>query len=183
MRPNYDDPIPPILGLEIGEVIDRDDPEGLGRVRIRIPGLIDRSNWAWPLGVSGGGSRDEGFFNVPPLHSEVGVLFKQGHPDHPYYMPANWGTGEPPEASSEGDPDVKVIALKDYDVIVDTRPASKSFKIVDKSSSRDVIEFNGITRALTLKATSGITIEATGEVRINGLQVIINGIPAGLGRL
>lgn len=183
MGVDYDDPIPPILGLEIGEVVDRDDPEGNGRVRVRIPGLLDRSNWAWPLGSSGGGAPDEGTFNVPPLHAEVGVLFKQGHPDHPYYLPANWGTDEAPTASDSGNPDVKVLAMKEYDVVVDTRPTTKKLSIVDKASGTNLLEFNGVTRALKISATTGIEIVSTGEVKINGLLVTINGIPAGLGQL
>jgi hypothetical protein len=184
MRPNYDDPIPKMNGLYIGVVADRDDPEGLGRVRVRIPGLIEpASNWAWPLGSSGGGNEDEGFFNVPSLDSEVGVFFKLGDPDHPYYLPANWGSGEVPEASSSGDPDIKVMALKDYDIVVDTRTATKGFKIVDKAANDNIIEFNGVTRSMKISSTTSIEISSTGQISIDGLIVTINGITAGLGQL
>lgn len=183
-RVDYDDPIPKINSLQIGEVVDRDDPLGLGRIRIRIPGLIEpASNWAWPLGSSGGGSEDEGFFNVPQVGAEVAVLFKNGSPDHPYYMPANWGDNEVPEASDGGDPDVKVIGLKDYDLVSDTRDATKGFRIVDKSSDENIIEFDGTTRTLRLSATTSIEIVSTGQISIDGLIVTVNGVPAGLGRI
>lgn len=66
-------------GLHVGEVVDREDPEGLGRVRVRIPGLVEpASAWAWPLGTLGGGSDRRGFFCVPEKGAEVGVLFHQG---------------------------------------------------------------------------------------------------------
>lgn len=184
MRPNYDDPIPKMNGLYIGVVVNRDDPEGLGRVRIRVPGVIEpASNWAWPLGSSGGGNEDEGFFNVPSLNSEVGVFFKLGDPDHPYYLPANWGTGEVPEASDDGDPDIKVLALKDYDIVVDTRVTSKGFKIVDKAAGDNLIEFNGVTRSMKISSTTSLEISSTGQISIDGLIVTINGITAGLGQL
>jgi hypothetical protein len=184
MRPDYDDPIPRINGLQLGEIVDRNDPAGLGRVRVRIPGLVEpASNWAYPLGCSGGGNEDEGFFNVPSVGSEVGILFKMGDPDHPYYMPGNWGDGEVPESSDGGDPDIKVIALKEYDVVVDNRTATKGFKIVDKSDDENILEFDGVTKTLTISSTTSITIESTGQVDINGLIVNINGVPAGLGRL
>jgi hypothetical protein len=183
MRPDYDDPIPKVYGLQIGEIVDRDDPEKMGRVRIRINGLMDRSNWAYPMGCPGGGSEDEGFFNVPPLGAEVAVFFKMGHPDHPYYMPANWGLGEAPENSDDGNPDTKVIALKDYDIVIDNRSVTRKFKIVDKNSTRDAIEFDGIAKSIKISSTSKIEITSIGEVSINGLTVLINGIPAGYGQL
>jgi uncharacterized protein involved in type VI secretion and phage assembly len=183
MRTDYDDPRQPIYGMQIGVVTHREAGKD-GRIRLRIPGLIEEaSNWAWPLSSSGGGTEDEGFFNVPPIGAEVAVWFKNGHPDHPYYMPANWGVGEAPEASDGSDPDVKVLALKEYDVVVDTRATSKKLSIVDKASGTNLLEFNGVTRALKISATTGIEIESTGDVTINGLNVIINGIPAGLGQL
>ena len=66
-------------GLYIGEVVDREDPEGIGRVRVRIPGLVEpASNWAFPLGTVGGGSDRRGFYSVPEKGAEVGVLFTTG---------------------------------------------------------------------------------------------------------
>jgi hypothetical protein len=184
MRPNYDDPIPRQYGLQIGVVVDRDDPEKLGRVRVRIPGLIDpASNWAYPLGSSGGGSSDVGFFNIPPIGAEVGIFFKQGHTDHPYYMSANWGIGEIPQNSEDGDPDIKVVAFKDYDIVINEKTGQKGFKILDKAINDNIIEFNGITQTLSIKAVTSIAIEAIGEITLDALTVIINGIVAGNGQL
>ena len=76
MAGEFDTDDPRYTALYIGEVVDRDDPEGLGRVRLRIPGLVDpASSWAFPLGTVGGGSDRRGFFSVPEKGAEVGVLF------------------------------------------------------------------------------------------------------------
>ena len=54
MAGEFDTDDPRYTALYIGEVVDRDDPEGLGRVRLRIPGLVDpASSWAFPLGTVG----------------------------------------------------------------------------------------------------------------------------------
>src|SRR5512136_1169857 len=81
------------LGMYLGHVTDRNDPEGLGRVRVSIPGLIEpESGWAWPLGTSGGGSRDRGFFAVPEVGAEVAIWFNQGDlSEEPFYLSAHWG--------------------------------------------------------------------------------------------
>ena len=89
------------LGLYVGEVVDRADPEGLGRVRVRIPGLIEpASAWAFPLGTLGGGTDRRGFFAVPERGAEVGVLFHQGDVDHPFYLAGHWGKPDGLDAQS-----------------------------------------------------------------------------------
>lgn len=188
-RLNPDDPDPPFLGLEVGEVVDREDPRGLGRVRVRVPGILEpSSNWAWPLGAPGGGSSDRGLWWVPERGAEVGIFFKRGDVDHPYYLPANWGAPggnrESPDASDGGDPDVRVLAFGAYDIVVDTRNPSKKLRIVDKATGEDnILEFDGVTRALKISATTAIQIQSSGQIDIQGLVVTINGIPAGFGRL
>lgn len=82
-----------LLGMYVGYVTKRDDEEQLGRVRVCIPGVLEpESAWAWPLGTSGGGSKDRGFFAVPEEGAEVAVFFNQGNIDAPYYLTAHWGS-------------------------------------------------------------------------------------------
>src|SRR6185503_13488238 len=87
MNDDFDAPDQRLLGLHVGHVVDRADPLKLGRVRIRIPGLIQAASaWAFPLGTLGGGSDRRGFFAVPEDGAEVGVLFQEGDVERPYYL-------------------------------------------------------------------------------------------------
>lgn len=192
MRADPDQPDPLYLGMEIGVVVNRADPAGLGRVRVRIPGLIPNpgSAWAFPVGAPGGGSADRGTWWIPEEGAEVAVWFKRGDPDHPYYMPANWGAptsgNEVPSAAQvagKGDPAIRVYAFGAYDMIIDTRPASKKFRIVDRSDGENLLEFDGVTRVLTISATTAIRINATGTIDIQALVVTIQGIVAGTGNV
>ena len=92
-----------LLGMYVGYVTKRDDEEQLGRVRVCIPGVLEpESAWAWPLGTSGGGSKDRGFFAVPEEGAEVAVFFNQGNVDAPYYLAAHWGEAERRERGAGG---------------------------------------------------------------------------------
>lgn len=82
--------------MYVGVVVARDDPEKLGRVRVRIPGLIEpASSWAYPMGMPGAGggasTSSRGMKWIPRLGAHVCVFFHQGHIDAPFYMPGNWG--------------------------------------------------------------------------------------------
>lgn len=170
-------------GLYIGEVVDRDDPEGLGRVRVRIPGLVEpASAWAFPLGTLGGGSDRRGFFAVPEKGAEVGVLFHQGDVDHPYYLCGHWGKpdgqAEVPEPArglpKEEAPQIRAFETGRFLFVFDDREGKEALVVKDKTSG-DQIEFDGAGMGITIKATSALLLKADGVVNIEGASVQIQG--------
>lgn len=170
-------------GLQVGEVVDREDPEGLGRVRVRIPGLVEpASAWAWPLGTVGGGSDRRGFFSVPEKGAEVGVLFHQGDVDHPHYLCGHWGKpdgqAEVPEAARDLDkadaPRVRAFETDRFLLYFDDRTGKEALVVKDKTSG-DQIEFDGKGMGITVKATSALMLKADGMVSIDAAVVQING--------
>ncbi len=183
MAGEFDTDDPRYTALYIGEVVDRDDPEGLGRVRVRIPGLVDpASPWAFPLGTVGGGSDRRGFFSVPEKGAEVGVLFHQGDVDHPFYLCGHWGKpngkAEVPEPArdlpKEEAPQVRAFETGRFLLVFDDRAGKEAFLIKDKKSG-DQIEFDGAAMGITIKATSALLLKADGMVNIEGAAVQING--------
>ncbi|MBI3184812.1 MAG: hypothetical protein HYZ28_21960 [Myxococcales bacterium] len=170
-------------GLYIGEVADREDPESLGRVRVRIPGLVEpASNWAFPLGTVGGGSDRRGLFSVPEKGAEVGVLFHQGDVDHPYYLCGHWGKpdgqAEVPEPvrglSKEEAPQVRAFETGRFLLVFDDREGKEALVIKDKRSG-DQVEFDGVAMGITVKATSALLLKADGIVSIEGATIQLNG--------
>ncbi len=172
-----------IDGLHVGEVVDREDPEMLGRVRVRIPGLVEpASAWAWPLGTLGGGSDRRGFFSVPEKGAEVGVLFHQGDVDHPHYLCGHWGkpdgqveVPEPARSLSKEDaPRVRAFETGRFLLLFDDRDGKEALVVKDKRSE-DQIEFDGKGMGITIKATSALMLRADGMVSIDAAVVQING--------
>ncbi len=168
------------FGLHIGYVTDREDPERLGRVRVCIPGLIEpESAWAFPLGGAGGGSKDTGFFAVPEIDAEVGVFFNQGDVHAPpYYLAAHWGKpggkSEVPEEAQAFPPDNRVLATPSFRVELDESEGGKKLKITNKVSGDHVL-FNAEDNTVSVEATTALHITATGSIRIQALEVLING--------
>jgi len=82
----------PLRRLWVGVVVDVQDPQRLGRVRVRVPGLLDGLDeypWAHPLHPPGlGGDGQSGWFSVPELQSQVLVVF----PYEDIYVPFYIGT-------------------------------------------------------------------------------------------
>lgn len=75
----------------MGRVVDVEDPDKKGRVKIRVFGLFDELSvesipWAYPaLTVSGGSDTGSGFFSPPKKDSIVNVRFNNGDKYFPEY--------------------------------------------------------------------------------------------------
>lgn len=179
--------------LHVGFVVDRVDPKKLCRVRVAIPGLVEKSAWAWPLGTAGG-SRARGAKRVPKMGAEVGVLFNQGDPDNLFYLPANWGkrpneTTEvpgqhldpftldedtPTELDAEATVDVDVHETDNYLIIVDERDG-KDLLFIRHKETGDHIEYDGEAFGWTIKGTTAVRIVSDGMISLEANVVQING--------
>ena len=168
-----------LLGLHMGTVTHRDDPERLGRVRFCIPGLIEpHGPWAWPLGTSGGGSKDLGLFAVPEVGAEVGILFNQGDPDEPHYLSAHWGLpggkSEVPEEARVSPPDTRVLATETFRIELCESPGKRAARIINRRSG-DYLELDAERNTVVLSGTTSVVIQAAGSVDIRGATVQIQG--------
>jgi uncharacterized protein involved in type VI secretion and phage assembly len=184
MSGEFDTSDPRYTALYIGQVVDRTDPECLGRVRVRIPGLVEpASAWAFPLGTVGGGSDRRGFFAVPETGAEVGILFHQGDPDHPYYLcGGHWGkpggATEVPEPARDlspaETPQVRAFETGRFLLVFDDRAGREALVIKDKRSG-DQLELDGAAMGITIKATSALILKADGLVSIDATTLVLNG--------
>lgn len=86
-------------------VVENDDPEKRGRLRLRIPGVLGRdvvSGWALPC-VPFGGANNQGHLFIPEQGAGVWVEFEAGDLDHPVWVGTFWskpgGRSEIPRAN------------------------------------------------------------------------------------
>lgn len=166
------------LGYYEGVVVSNKDPEKLGRVRIRIPGITESTPWAFPLGWPGAGGKRRGTFAPPPEGAEVGVFFKMGDIDHPRYLCGFPGRGEAPEETDDSTPEeavkVHVHETDRWRFTFDERPGKALLQLKDKKTN-DVVEIDGAALGIRIKATSALMLECVGAVDISGANVTING--------
>lgn len=171
-----------LLGIYAGVVTNRDDPERLGRVKVRVPGRIEpESNWAWPRG---GGARRWGHVNVPPVAASVFVQFVNGDPDQPLW---ELGPTLPGDQFLEHEtPDVSVWGLGPFRLVIDNRAE------VQTAALRVVKEINGeeqvivelllnaqtnsarlfATTALQLASRGIIDLDCDGDVQVKGRKIL-----------
>ena len=95
--------------MMVGVVSNNNDPDGLGRVRVKFPTLTEEHESNWARVVAIGGGPDRGFDCLPEIDDEVLVAFEHGDIHRPYIIGGVWnGQDKPPEKIAESVDDGKV---------------------------------------------------------------------------
>lgn len=161
-------------GVVTAQVIDRDDPNGQGRVKVRYGWMGEDSDGYWaPIAtMMGGGGRGSWF--MPELGDEVLCAFDQGELSNPFIVGFLWnGEDRPPEL----DPQRRVIHSRNGHEIAlyDPDPAQGDTGYVEVSDAHgnDIKLSNG---RVEIRSVAQLTLDAPG-VMINGRVVLPVGRP------
>lgn len=171
-------------GVYAGLVQDVVDPDGQGRVRIRLPWSPDASGetyeaWARLATLMAGG--DRGSFFIPDPGDEVLVAFEAGDPRRPYVLGALWnGQDAPPETMDSGGRNEKKVlrsrngvkvTLDDKDgqekLVLET-PGGQKLTLADGPGKIDVEDSNG--NSITFDS-AGVTVTTGNKVTVQASTV------------
>jgi uncharacterized protein involved in type VI secretion and phage assembly len=180
-------------------VTDVVDPDGQGRVRVRLPWSPDPGGgayeaWARLATLMAGGGRGSWF--VPDLGVEVLVLFEAGDPRCPYVVGSLWnGVDAPPEAMDGGGTNpVKVlrsrngvtVTLDDHDgqeQLTLSTPGGQRVVLQDGPATLTLSDGNGNSVELS---AAGIRLSSPATVTIEAGQLAVSaglvGVDAGMSR-
>jgi len=180
-------------------VTDIADPEGQGRVRIRLPWSPDSEDavfevWARQATLMAGSGRGSWF--VPDVNDEVLVVFEGGNPRRPYVIGALWnGVDAPPEEmDSSGENAIKAIHSRNGITITldDTNgsetlkletPGGQTVTLRDGEAGIEVADANGNTLEFS---ASGVTVTSPGTVSVSASLVEVSAgmvkVDAGMSR-
>ena len=114
------------FGLYRGIVIDNEDPEQRGRVRIQVPSIGHQTEDDVPLGLYalpcsdglsvGASGKVHGTFLTPEIGDQVWVMFEKGLPTNPVYM-GGWIHEGPPTNEFKGNPKIRGLRTESGHVV------------------------------------------------------------------
>jgi uncharacterized protein involved in type VI secretion and phage assembly len=164
-----------IFGLVVGIVTNNQDPDGLGRVKVRFPWLSasEESHWARVATPMAGASR--GMYFLPEVDDEVLVAFEQGDLRFPYVLGALWnGKDAPPADNDDGKNNVRIIRSRSGHVIkLNDEDGKETIEIIDKSEKNSIV-IDTAKNTLTITTDKDITLSAAqGTIKLDAQKVEI----------
>jgi hypothetical protein len=130
----------------IGEVVDVEDPQKIGRIRVKVYGKFDdipteSIPWAYPGNNHSSGSKTGGsFFSVPKVGSLVSVKFDNGNIYHPEYF---FNQKISDEVKTEVDPDYPTNDYKktSHVILYDTADSKNLIKVYYTTTKGFMVDF------------------------------------------
>jgi uncharacterized protein involved in type VI secretion and phage assembly len=185
-----------VMGVAPALVTNVNDPDDLGRVKVKYAWLGDdiESDWLRIAAPMAGAER--GMFYLPEVGDEVLIAFEQGDIHRPYLIGALWSsTDKPPKPISEvaeggkvnlrviksraghlvtlddteGAEQVSVTSKSGHTVILDDKDGSESITIKDKTGKNSMV-IDSTKNSLTINVEGDFVVNAKGKVSINSTQ-------------
>jgi uncharacterized protein involved in type VI secretion and phage assembly len=180
---------PALGGVVTAVVTNNQDPDGLGRVKVRFPWLSPDDESAWARIAAPMAGKGSGAFLLPDVDDEVLVAFEHGDIRFPYVLGALWRTDvAPPTDNADGANAVRVIrspsglsvTFDDQAGTVVIADAGDKAKVtvadgkvtveapdgIEVKSSGGTVKLEGTS--VEIKATGSLKLEATGNVDVKG---------------
>jgi len=159
-----------IYGVVVGLVTNNQDPDGVGRVKVRFPWLSDSDESQWARIAAPMAGKDRGVYLLPEVDDEVLVAFEHGDIRRPYVVGALWNSKDtPPASNDDGKNNIRIIKSRSGHVVkLNDEDGKETIEIIDKSTKNSIVvdtASNTITitsdKDITLKAANGtITLDA-----------------------
>ena len=164
-----------ITGVVIGIVTNNNDPDRLGRVKVRFPWLSGSTESHWARVATPMAGNDRGLYFLPEVDDEVLVLFERGDVRFPFVIGALWnGEDQAPAGNSDGKNSLRVIKSRSGHLIrFDDSENAQKIEIIDATTSNRIV-IDATTDTVTITADKNIVLEAPqGDIRLKARQVAI----------
>ena len=156
-----------MYGVAVGVVTNNQDPDGLGRVKVKLPWLSDdhESNWARVAVPMGG--KERGTYFLPEVEDEVLIAFANGQVDQPYVVGALWNGKDkpPPEGdNSDGKNNIRVVKSRSGHTITldDTQDAERI--VIRDGKKKATITLDSKDGTITIQSDQDLKVKAKGDV-------------------
>jgi len=171
-----------ISGVVVAVVTDNNDPQALGRVKLKFPwrDSADVTSWARVVVLMAG--NDRGTYFLPEVGDEVLVAFEHGDISMPYVIGALWnGQDKPPEKNQNGKNDKRLIKSRSghqiilndeagkesveittqagHKILLDDSSGSEKIEIKDKTGSNSIL-IDSSQNSITIKSQMKISLQA-----------------------
>jgi len=164
-----------IFGVAVALVTNNQDPDGVGRVRLRFPWLSDEDESQWARIAAPMAGKDRGAYFLPEVDDEVLVAFEHGDIRFPYVVGMLWNSKDtPPAANDDGKNNVRVIKSRSGHLVrLNDEDGKESVEIIDKSAKNRIV-IDTAKNTITIVSEKDITLQAAnGTITLDAQKVAV----------
>ena len=162
----------PIYGMVVGQVTDNNDPDQLGRVKVKFPWLSSSYESFWARVTQLGAGPDSGAVFLPEVNDEVLVAFEFGDVRRPYVIGSLWNGTDKPNLGSGLFDNGKlkrrgIVSRKGHKFVLFDDPSKSGIALIS-SDNNFKISLNETNTEIHIEAGSGgkVTIESQGDMTL-----------------
>jgi uncharacterized protein involved in type VI secretion and phage assembly len=186
-----------VFGIVVGLVTNNQDPQGLGRIKVKFPWLSDSTESDWTKIMTFMAGQDRGAVFLPEVNDEVLVAFEHGDINFPYVLGGVWNSqAEPPEKNADGNNNVRKIRSRSgheiifrddhtgrqeqieirsnggHSVLLSDAAGAEQITIKDKTGG-NYIEVDSTSNRITIKSSATLSIKSNViEIESEGIMTI-----------
>jgi phage protein D len=157
-----------MAGLVIGIVTDNNDPEDMGRVKVKYPWLTEEHASYWARVIAPGAGNQRGIEFLPEVNDEVLVGFELGDINYPYVLGGLWNGHDklPESVVTGGQVQKRIIRSRQGHIItLDDSDSGGGITIQDKNGNKLVL--NSAENKLNVSVQGEASLEADGNITVN----------------
>lgn len=181
-----------VQGVVVGLVTNLNDPDDLGRVKVKYAWLGEIESWWAKLAAPMAGP-ERGIFYLPEVNDEVLIAFEHGDVHRPYIIGSLWSsTDKPPKKNSEavlsgkvnqriiktraghlillddksGEEKVQVKTKAGHEVMLDDTAGSEKISIKDKTGNNTLI-IDSAKNDISMTCFNNITLKCNQKLSID----------------
>ncbi len=162
------DPNTHFYGVTVGIVTNNQDPDNLGRVKVKYPWLSEEAESHWARVLTPMAGKDRGIYFLPEVDNEVLLAFEQGDINFPYVLGALWnGQDIPPAKNDDGKNNRKMIKSRSgHQIILDDTVGEEQIIIQDKTTKNKIV-IDSKDNKMSIDVEGDLTITTKGKIILN----------------
>lgn len=164
-----------VTAVVVGVVTNNQDPDGLGRVKVKFPWLSDADESSWARIAAPMAGKERGLYFLPEVDDEVLIVFEHGDLRFPFVLGALWnGKDKPPADNTDGKNSVRLIRSRSGHVVrLNDEDGKEKIEIIDKSEKNSIV-FDTANNTITITSDKDITLAAPqGTITLDAQKVEI----------
>lgn len=167
--------VPRVPGVATAVVTDNKDPQEMGRVKLKIPWLSADAESSWARVAAPGAGNNAGVVWLPQVGDEVLIAFEQGDIEYPVVLGGLWNGQDKIPFDYAQDLDAGRVTYSGFrsrtghQIRFAESSDDASISILTEDGSVTIV-LDQTNRALNIKTTGKVTVDAQGDIEISAPQ-------------